>query len=100
MWYRVMTKGQTCEGSGFLDVLTNAECNAAASMLGWTDTAVCSTCPTSNGNFPNGCFTMGTRSARGDASLFTNINTPEVSNPSSLSEIRMICRCEVPEGSS
>ena len=49
-----VTQGTTCEEHGFFDILDNAECNAAATTLGWGDNTVCDSCPTANNNFPNG----------------------------------------------
>jgi len=49
-----VVQGTTCEEHGYFDILDNSECNVAATSLVLPDTSVCATCPTANGNFPNG----------------------------------------------
>ena len=45
----------TCEEQGFLPILTNAECEAAAVARGYNDQTVCGSCPVASSSYPIGC---------------------------------------------
>ena len=53
--YHHVAQGNSCESQGYVDTLTNADCETAATAVSFADTDVCSSCPvTTNTAFPNG----------------------------------------------